>query len=67
MEAEKRFLRDHPNLFLDVGGDGSVTADTQEAAEEHARRLVAEAMTGAVRMVTPEDISSDVAPADQSG
>ena len=38
MEAEKRFLRDHPNLFLDVGGDGSVIADTQEAAEEHARR-----------------------------
>jgi hypothetical protein len=73
IEAEERFLREHPNLFLDVAGDGSVTAevrvsdDTQEAAEEHARRLVAEAMTAAVRMVAPEDISSEVAPADQSG
>jgi hypothetical protein len=67
IEAEQRFLKDHPNVFIDPQGDGSVTAEvhvdanSQGEAEDEARRLVEEAMKAAGRTVLPEEISSDTA------
>ena len=67
VEAEQRFLKDHPNVFIDPQGDGSVTAkvhvdaNSQAEAEDEARHLVEEAMKAAGRTVLPEEISSDTA------
>lgn len=72
VEAEQRFLRDHPNLSIDPQGDGSVeatvrvAANSQGEAYDEARRLVEEAMKAAGRTVLPEEISSDTAASEGS-